>query len=107
MTLRELQKASATWDAHNFPKATPHQPLLGMCEEVGELCHAHLKAEQGIRGTPEEHFHAKCDALGDLFKFAAHYANSQGIDLEMAITQMWSEVSQRDWIKYPKNGKTE
>jgi len=38
---------------------------MGLVEEVGELAHAHLKNEQGIRGTPEEHVQAKVDAIGE------------------------------------------
>lgn len=48
--LTEFQNEVKAWTDKNFPDDHPHQPLLGIAEEVGELCHAHLKMEQGIRG---------------------------------------------------------
>lgn len=55
------------WVARNFPGDNDgRQSILGCVEELGELAHAHLKEEQGIRGTPEEHQAAAQDAIGDL-----------------------------------------
>lgn len=109
MRLRDLQKQHREWSAHNFghiPK-DPKHPILGMTEELGELCHAHLKMEQGIRGTKAEHMEKIKDAAADLVVFLCDYCNHMGIDLEGMITQTWEEVRQRDWIKFPKNGRTE
>jgi hypothetical protein len=48
--LRKFQQEQKDWSKRNFPtQNTPYRPLLGVMEEVGELSHAHLKAEQGIR----------------------------------------------------------
>lgn len=78
--LTRLQAEVAEWALRNFPNATIHQPLIGVAEECGELCHAHLKAEQGIRGTPEEHLAAKKDAIGDMVIYLMHYCALAGID---------------------------
>lgn len=103
--IRMLQAEHLRWVKHNFPNQIPHQPLLGMVEEVGELSHAHLKEEQGIRGmTGPEVMDAKIDALGDLFIYMMSYANSNNIDLEAAITDTWAKVSKRDWIDDPQAG---
>ncbi len=51
MNILEMQENHRKWSQHNFPKTLPHQPLLGMLEELGELSHAHLKNEQMIRGS--------------------------------------------------------
>lgn len=107
LTLSELQRQVFKWTAYNFPNKKAYQPLLGAFEELGELAHAHLKQEQGIRGTEVEHMEAKCDAIADCIIYLADYANKQGIDLELAITTAWLSVSQRDWINFPKNGLTE
>lgn len=78
--LSKIQAEVGEWALRNFPKATVHQPLIGVAEECGELCHAHLKAEQGIRGTLEEHLAAKKDAIGDMMIFLMHYCVLAGID---------------------------
>jgi NTP pyrophosphatase (non-canonical NTP hydrolase) len=95
------------WNEHNFQDKKPYQSLLGVGEEAGELMHAHLKAEQGIRGTPEEHRAAKMDAIGDLLIYLFDYANQEGILVSDCLINTWAEVSKRDWIKFPKNGMTE
>lgn len=99
-----LQYAQNEWQKHNFPNALPHQPLLGLAEEVGELSHAHLKCEQGIRETSIKD---KKDAVGDIQIYLAAYCNSNGLDLAECVRLAWEEVSKRDWVKFPKNGSTE
>lgn len=107
LTLAQLQVEVREWTDRNFPNAPPHYPLLGIMEEVGELAHAHLKNEEGIRGTPEEHLIAKVDALGDVIVYLAHYAHRSGIDLQGALEVTWNKVKQRDWKKNPKTGNVE
>lgn len=98
ITLRKLQSVTGRWAKHNFgDKRAPHQPLLGISEEVGELCHAHLKKEQGIRGTPEELDAQARDAVGDIVIFLADYCNLNGFDFQDAVDSAWNEVSKRDW----------
>lgn len=84
-----------------------YRPLLGVVEEVGELCHAHLKNEQGIRGTPEEWEAKKKDAIGDILIYLLDYATREGVDVEECLETAWAEVSARDWVRFPKNGRTE
>jgi NTP pyrophosphatase (non-canonical NTP hydrolase) len=107
MTLLQLQFEVAEWGRRNFPNALPYQPLLGAQEEIGELAHAHLKMEQGIRGTRLEHIDAKCDAVADCVIFLAHYCELNGLEFSVLVEEVWNQVKQRDWIKFPKNGKTE
>jgi NTP pyrophosphatase (non-canonical NTP hydrolase) len=86
------------WSAHNFPGRTSVQPLLGVVEEVGELSHAYLKRQQGIRGTAEEHTAAVEDAVADIVIFLADFCNAEGIDLEATVERVWdTEVKPRDW----------
>ena len=56
MQLGEIQKLSVDWSKRNFGDhyGTGYRNLLGLSEEVGELCHAQLKGEQGIRHAPDE-----------------------------------------------------
>lgn len=56
INLLEFQKEQMKWRQKNFGDTygSGYRPLLGIVEEVGELSHAHLKKEQGIR-TNENH----------------------------------------------------
>lgn len=105
LTLRKLQSVSGRWAARNFGDKRPtYHPLLGVSEEVGELCHAHLKREQGIRGTEAELIAQAKDAVGDIVIFLADYCNLNGIDLQEAVEMSWREVSKRDWVVNKVNG---
>lgn len=106
MTLSEYQTAVGAWSAKNFGNQPSYRPLLGVAEEVGELCHAHLKAEQGIR-VNEDHFAAKCDAVGDIIIYLCDYCAHEGISLEVALATAWEEVSARDWTKHKEKGTNE
>lgn len=106
MDLRQLQEEIRIWTQHNFPDSPPWQPLLGIGEELGELNHAFLKRAQGVR-TGESHFDKMVDAVGDLVIFLGHFCSLNGISLSAAIENTWNEVKQRDWKKYPKNGRDE
>lgn len=106
LTFEQLQSQVKEWAEYNFPNATPYQPLLGLVEEVGELAHAHLKAEQGIRGTAEEHHAAKIDAVGDAIVYLADYCWRNNISMQDAIETTWHTVQQRDWQKHRGDGVT-
>jgi NTP pyrophosphatase (non-canonical NTP hydrolase) len=101
--LKQLQAEQLNWVKHNFGDRPSWQPLLGAVEELGELCHAHLKASQGIR-ISEPHQEAKIDAIGDIIIYLADYCSAENIDIEMAVLDTWQKVKQRDWKKYPVNG---
>lgn len=105
--LSRIQRRIREWADYNFPGKPSWQPLLGVSEEVGELCHAHLKNAQGIRGTAEEWRAAKEDAVGDILIYLMDYCNKEGLDVEECLMTAFNEISGRDWIRFPKNGKTE
>ena len=102
--LSRLQHEVFEWSQRNFPNNKPHHPLLGAGEEIGELNHAHLKMEQGIRGTPEEHQAAKEDAVADTIIYLADYCARNDINLARAVTTTWNKVKERDWQKNKANG---
>jgi NTP pyrophosphatase (non-canonical NTP hydrolase) len=79
-------------------------PLLGVMEELGELAHAHLKATERVRGTPEEHAAKARDAIGDVVIFLADYCSAQGYDFQDCVEATWASVQQRDWKANPRNG---
>lgn len=101
-----LQYVCEVWASYNFPNKKPYQPLLGVSEEVGELCHAHLKQEQGIRNISDFQ-NDKVDAVGDIIIYLADYCNQNKINMQLAVVETARKVFKRDWKKYKKDGISE
>lgn len=66
ITLEQLQAENRELQLHNFPDQLPHQPLLGIIEELGELQEA----------TEREDI---ADALADAVIYMANYASLNGL----------------------------
>lgn len=115
-TLAQIQQEIGAWAQYQFgPNLSKDDssplwnhplgslaPLLGIVEEVGELCHAIVYRHQG-RGyaNVQEHRAAKEDALADLLVFMCDYGNREGIDLTSALNKVWEKVSKRtqaNWL---------
>jgi NTP pyrophosphatase (non-canonical NTP hydrolase) len=103
----KMQDEVGKWAERNFGGGPSTHPLLGIVEEVGELSHAHLKEEQGIRGTKEEHEEEARDALGDIMIYMLDYAYRRGWDLGDILTETWDNVRKRDWIADAQSGGEE
>lgn len=101
MNLKQLQYEVGVWSRENFPNNNPTLVLLGVGEELGELHHAHLKTEQGIRGfdNAKKSKEAKEDAIGDIIIYLADYCERSGLSLEESVNNAWNEVKQRKWLK--------
>ena len=104
LSLRELQEQQAPWVRHNFGDRPSYWPLLGVMEELGELAHAHLKQEQGIR-VGEDHEAGAKDAIGDVVIFLADYCQGRGYSLQDIVQETWAAVKLRDWKLDPAGGK--
>lgn len=110
--LKKVQREQRDWAIKNFgntgaPAKNPipgHGSLLGAMEELGELCHAHLKESQGIRGTAEEHQAKAKDAIGDIIIYLADYCNRRGFNIEEIVAETWFHVKHRDWTKNKETG---
>lgn len=85
-----------------------HHGALGMAEELGELMHAFLKHEQGIRKgvDPDQWREEAGDAMADIIIFMCSFCNTHGFDLQSEVEKAWAEVRERDWQRYPGDGKT-
>jgi NTP pyrophosphatase (non-canonical NTP hydrolase) len=110
LTFKTLQDEVAEWTTSNFantkfgPRGDIH-PFMGVVEEVGELSHALLKSEQGIRGTQEEHEAAAKDAVGDIYVYLADLCGRKGWDSQAIIEEVWAKVVQkRNWNANPQTG---
>lgn len=102
----ELQSETQIWRNHNFPgeASDAARQIAGMMEELGELAHAWLKMDQGIR-YDEALEDKEMDAIGDLIIYLCGYCSARGLFLSECITRAWHEVKERDWIKYPETGR--
>jgi len=83
--LQVLQAEHKEWVDRNFPNQKPYHGLLGVVEEVGELSHAYLKREQGIRGSQEKHTADIDDAIGDIIIYLASFCNTNEISLARCV----------------------
>jgi NTP pyrophosphatase (non-canonical NTP hydrolase) len=98
-SLKKFQTEQSEWSRKNFGAHKPDHAILGVAEEVGELCHSHLKRSQGIRGTPLEHDAKGQDAIGDIVVYLADYCSGMGWDFEDIVATVWDQVQKRDWKK--------
>ena len=96
------QEAVAEWVELNFRRDPLAVKTLGLVEEVGELCRAIIKREQGIRGTYDEWTAEIRKELGDIVIKLLDVAECASFDLITVAAIRWESVSQRDWIAAPK-----
>jgi NTP pyrophosphatase (non-canonical NTP hydrolase) len=100
-SLFDLQREVSIWAARNFPDDNRETVVLGLAEEVGEMCRAALKRHQGIRGTAEEWDAELRKEIGDVAIKLAHVAEVWGFDLGAATRDRWEVVSKRDFVADP------
>lgn len=104
--LNKVQSELNIWVSNNFGDRPAYHPLLGIGEELGELNHAFLKKEQGIR-TNEDHDSAMVDAVGDILIYLLDFCNAMGYNANNILETTWGKVKQRDWVNSPTNGVKE
>jgi NTP pyrophosphatase (non-canonical NTP hydrolase) len=99
LTFERLQTENLVWAYRNFgpEREKWRRSFMGVVEEVGELSHALLKQEQGIRGTREEHEALAKDAVADIIIFLADLCNRRGWSLQECVETAWAEVQKRVW----------
>lgn len=103
------QQELIDWEIRNFGKQEPYRKLLGMIEELGEIAHSLLKAEQGIREGKDGKVDLEelGDGVADIFIYGSNLLSSYGINVEETLKNVIEKILSRDWIKYPKNGVSE
>lgn len=106
----KLQKLHRKWANENFGDTDSHFArrvlwcVMGVQEEAGELSHAILKCDQGIRGGAEEHAEAARDAVGDIVLYLIDLCNQCGWDFVQIVRDVAKEVHARDWNEHPEDG---
>lgn len=106
--MRDIQAAHFEWASRNFPMPDEGRQILrcalGVSEEAGELAHAILKADQGIRGNQSKHDEDAKDAIGDIVLYAMHLCSLKGWDLHSIVQDTATKVLERDWQADPDSG---
>lgn len=103
MRAEEFQMEVAAWAIRNFDPKPSAYVLLGVIEELGEICRAVLKREQHIR--PEDTTQDKiADEVGDVLIYLANFCSLEGINMGVAANKKWAKVRQRDWRADPERG---
>lgn len=100
-SLEAIQDEQYEWSKANFGPQDPMLPLLGVVEEVGELCRAVLKRKQGIR-MDEDHLRMEKDAIGDIVICMMDYCNRRGFSLLHLVRTAWDEVKKRNWSPFQR-----
>lgn len=114
LSFRDLQDQSNEWRESNFTINSDHllqliaglEQLLGMVEEIGEICHAELKRLQGIRGYTDDKVYrdAISDGVGDLLLFTAGYCTRRDLSMQDCAEYTWAKVRNRNWQSNPQDG---
>ena len=104
LDLNKIDKEFAEWRTKNFTNISPDKALLGIMEELGEICHIILKRSQGIR-LDETSDDSLKDGVGDLVIYLIDFCNQVEIDIESAIIDTWNKVKKRDWNKHRQHYK--
>jgi NTP pyrophosphatase (non-canonical NTP hydrolase) len=84
------------WSDYNFGDV-PDTGVIGLVEEVGEMCRAYVKRAQGIRGTREEWDAELRKEAADVFIKLAQICHDEKFYLSEAVAERWAIVRQRDW----------
>lgn len=75
-------------------RTAKRKPLAG---SMGRLCHAFLKKQQGIRGTPQEHDFAMRASLVEILVSMLAVARAHEFYFLEAVQTTWDQVKDRVW----------
>lgn len=100
------QRELAEWQERNFRNVTSEKLVLGMAEEVGELCHYILKRAQKIREAADEQEVQEqiADGFADCVIFGIQLMENEGLDAEKVLAKTIKDVLKRDWLSNPSKG---
>ena len=97
--LPSVQQKLFKWQREQFGNTPLAHLALGVAEEVGELSHAILKRDQGIRGFDDKKKfeEAVADAIADTAIYSINLCSTLGIDYETVLTEVSKKILQRKW----------
>jgi len=101
--LRVLQARLKNWEQEQMTSSTLIT-TLGIVGEIGELAHAVVKYQQGVRGiTGKKLREIAEDALVDALIFILATATHLDIDLQDALNKISEKVLARNWREWPED----
>lgn len=109
LDFHDLQSKRQAWAAASGVGSNIEDLVDLLQEEMGEMANARVKLREGIRrgATDREALlEAERDAVGDLVIVLAGYCTARNFSLQECVEKAWEEVRQRDWIKFPYDGRT-
>jgi hypothetical protein len=68
---------------------------------IKEICHSHLKGDQGIRGGSEKHDDFMRQTCAAALVFLEETAGLLDRDIIHVVQEVWAVVRERDWKKNP------
>ena len=101
-SLTTLQDDVQQWVVRNFGTDNELATVVGLVEEVGEMCRAVVKRSQGIRGSEEEWTAELRKESADVLIKLCDIAQFNGFSLAEAVAERWGKVRQRDWRADPQ-----
>lgn len=115
--IEEVGELAAAWLIGWHGSCVRFQILTEMVA-VGAQAHRLLKAYQVIRpdgppalsaaSDPVQKPELVRDAVGDIQLYLIGLSTTQCLSHDRdVIARTWADVRQRDWVKFPKNGRTE
>jgi NTP pyrophosphatase (non-canonical NTP hydrolase) len=100
LNFARVQTQVAKWVKANFgPELPEWHPILGVMEELGELCHSFLKQGQGIH-LEEDHREKMADAVADIVIFLADFCQREGFLFQELMEIVLPKVLKRNWVAH-------
>ncbi len=85
-----------------FVDSPTEKTTRSLGSHLGRLSHHHLKGDQKIRGSADEHRRGGQRALGRILTHLYRRCVDRGWNLEgIVMKETWAKVKQRDWQKNP------
>lgn len=112
--IEEVSELAAAW-LINWHGSMERFEILSNAVAIGADAHRLLKAYQGIRENgattatldPSQKPELIRDAIGDIQLYLIGLSTKQELSHDRdVIARTWAEVRQRDWVKFPNNGRT-
>lgn len=88
------------WQNHNFGNTTGAAMI-----NLGRLCHADLKHQQGIRGYDEEKTRQELHKyIAGVYCSLSNYCRTINLHIESCIDVALEAIKKRDWVVNPVTG---
>lgn len=105
-TAKNIQAILKVWHSHNFPDITADEQFKLIIEEIGEFARADIKSSRMIKGFTKDIGEQEIiNEMGDILVGIYNYCSIKHISVQECIDKAAEKVLQRDWRKFPQNGR--